>query len=563
MRNLIQLLGYVLRVSRDIPNTRLSMVLVALTGVVVGLASTAMIALVNSIIGGGATPSWRLVGGFVALCVVLPVSRYISQILVINLSLSSLLELRLRLSRRVLQAPLRQLESIGAPRLLATLTNDVGTLADTLLVVPLLLMHGSLVISSFLYLGWLNWRLFLEVACVIVLGVLTYQFAVRRALVHFLRSRELLDSVFGQIRAIVEGTKELKMSFERRAAFLREVDESTRSLQEESRAGQKIFVAASSWGQVLFFIVVGSVALVLPHFQAVSTKVLTGYAIVLFQLMSPLEVLLTAFPGLARAAVVVKRIESFGFSLETEAGSVTEEAEPAAVSWDGLELAGVTHGYSREGQENFVLGPLDAVFRPGEIVFVVGGNGSGKTTLAKLLIGLYVPESGSIHLAGRQVTNENRAWYRSHFAVVFSDFFLFERFLGFEDQSIGDEIRRYLALLQLDHKVQVEGNALSTIELSQGQRKRLALLSAYLEDRPVYLFDEWAADQDPLFKKIFYCELLPGLQRRGKTVFVITHDDHYFYLADRIIKLDQGKIESDVRLPMEDSTSLRLSQREL
>jgi putative ATP-binding cassette transporter len=545
MRDLVQLLGYLLRVSRDIPHARLSILLVAATGIAGGLASTAMIALVSSIVAGGGAPSLALVVGFVALCVALPVSRYVSQLLLINLSQSTLVELRLRLSQRVLQAPLRQLESIGAPRLLATLTNDVGTIVDTLLTLPVLLMHGSLVISSFVYLGWLNWRLLLEVACVIVFGVATYQLALRRALVHFFSSRQLMNDVVGQIRSMVEGTKELKMNGGRRSSFLRMVEESVRALQQEVRSGQKVFAAASSWGQALFFVVVGSVVLVLPFFQPVAGKALIAYSIVLFQLMAPLEVLLNAFPSLSRATVAVRQVESLGFSLEVERGSEERTAAPLP-AWGRLELAGVTHGYFRDGEEGFLLGPIDAVFQPGELVFLVGGNGSGKTTLAKLLIGLYAPEEGAIRFAGRAVTDESREWYRNHFAAVFSDFFLFERLLGCDGGAVDDEARRYLGLLELDRKVRIEGGVLSTIELSQGQRKRLALLSAYLEDRPIYLFDEWAADQDPQFKEVFYRELLPGLQRRGKTVFVITHDDHYFHLADRILKLNYGKVESDV-----------------
>src|SRR5436305_421255 len=191
MRDLIQLLGYVLRISREIPRSRLSIIVVALMGIAGGLASTSMLALVNSIIG-GRYPSMALVGGFAALCVALPVARYVSQLLLMNLSMRSFVELRLLLTRRVLRAPLRQLEAVGSPRLLATLTNDVGSIADLLLVIPVLLLHGSLVVSSFAYLCWLNWRLFLEVAVVTVLGVAAYQLAVRRALVHFRRSRQLV-----------------------------------------------------------------------------------------------------------------------------------------------------------------------------------------------------------------------------------------------------------------------------------------------------------------------------------------------------------------------------------
>jgi putative ATP-binding cassette transporter len=190
---------------------------------------------------------------------------------------------------------------------------------------------------------------------------------------------------------------------------------------------------------------------------------------------------------------------------------------------------------------------LALTLRPGELLFIIGGNGSGKSTLAKLITGLYIPETGEIQLDGKLINQQNREWYRQHFSVVFSDFYLFERLLGFDNADLDRQAQEYLKQLQLDHKVKVEQGRLSTTALSQGQQKRLALLTAYLEDRPIYLFDEWAADQDPLFKEIFYTQFLPQLRDRGKTVLVISHDDHYFYLADHMIKLDYGMVEFDKR----------------
>jgi putative ATP-binding cassette transporter len=209
-------------------------------------------------------------------------------------------------------------------------------------------------------------------------------------------------------------------------------------------------------------------------------------------------------------------------------------------------LRQVTHAYHTEQEENgFTLGPIDLTLRPGELVFIVGGNGSGKSTLAKLITGLYIPETGVIELDGQIVEAHNREWYRQHFSVIFADFYLFERLLGLDSSDLDGRAEDYLQRLHLDHKVRITDGHLSTIRLSQGQRKRLTLLTAYLEDRPIYLFDEWAADQDPVFKDLFYREFLPELRDRGKTVLVISHDDHYFHLCDRLIKLDYGQIEYD------------------
>jgi len=212
--------------------------------------------------------------------------------------------------------------------------------------------------------------------------------------------------------------------------------------------------------------------------------------------------------------------------------------------YQSLEIKGVRHTYFREREErHFTLGPIDLSFKAAELVFIIGGNGSGKTTFAKLLTGLYAPEAGEIYRNGELVTGENRELYRQNFSAIFDDFFVFEQIMGMPAEELDARAVAYLKLLHLDHKVTIAEGLLSTTELSTGQRKRLALLTAYLEDRDIYLFDEWAADQDPEFKKVFYEELLPDLRDRGKTVFVISHDDRYFKLADRIVKLTDGSVE--------------------
>jgi putative pyoverdin transport system ATP-binding/permease protein len=196
-----------------------------------------------------------------------------------------------------------------------------------------------------------------------------------------------------------------------------------------------------------------------------------------------------------------------------------------------------------ELERGFLLGPIDLSIRAGEVTFIVGGNGSGKSTLAKVMTGLYPPQSGGIYIDDVLVTEQNQEWYREHFSSIFHDFYLFEQCLGFDRANLDREVEDYLQQLQLDRKVSVNNGVLSTIDLSQGQRKRLALLVSYLEDRPIYLFDEWASDQEPLFRDLFYKQILVKLKQRGKAVIVITHDDRYFHLADRLIKLNYGKIE--------------------
>ncbi len=548
MMNIVRLLSFLLRLSKEVRFSRLRIVIIAVAGIISGVASTSMIALITQILTERGSRTTLLIGLFITLCLVLPVFRFVSQMLLIDLTQKSLLAFRLRLARNILAAPMRHLEKVGPHRLLATLTNDIGVIVDAMTAIPLLVMHVAVVLSCLIYLGWLSWVVLLEIAGFIVLGVVTYQIPVIRALRYFLRARERYDDLAKDVRSLTEGTKELKMHRRRRQAFLGHMEQSATALLRESRAGFVVFTAASSWGQALFFVVLGLLVLLLPRLQPMDSRTLIGFTVILFQMMVPLEVVMNSLPNLGRALASAQKVEEMGFTLESE----IKEQEAAAglepsTRWGRLELVGVTHLYRRENEEeSFVLGPIDLSFEPGELVFLVGGNGSGKTTLAKLLLGLYAPESGEIRFAGRTIDDSNREEYREHFAAVFSDFFVFESLLGLDASSLDEEARKYLTKLHLQQKVQVKDGELSTIELSQGQRKRLALLTAYLENRPLYLFDEWAADQDPIFKEIFYLELLPELKARGKTVFVISHDDHYFHVADRVLKLDYGKIEANM-----------------
>ncbi|MEH2104174.1 MAG: ATP-binding cassette domain-containing protein, partial [Nostoc sp.] len=232
------------------------------------------------------------------------------------------------------------------------------------------------------------------------------------------------------------------------------------------------------------------------------------------------------------------------FSSKNLQGSATKLRQKNTTAMQSFAIANGL-GQPIDDEKGFLLGPISLTLQPGQITYIVGGNGSGKSTLAKLITGLYPPKNGSIYLDGVLITDENREWYRQHFSAIFSDFYLFDSCLGFNHPNLDREVESYLRQLQLDHKVQVRDGVLSTTNLSQGQRKRLALLTAYLEDRPIYLFDEWASDQEPHFRDLFYRQSLVKLKERGKAVIVITHDDRYFHLADQIIKLDYGKVQPD------------------
>lgn len=519
----------------------------ALAALAGGAASAGLVAASNAALHRGADGGSRLALAFAGLCVVLLVSRVVSRVLLVRLAQDAVLDLRLRLTRRILAAPLRHLEETGAPRLLAMLTDDVLAISDALPALPILGTNMATVAACLAYLGWLSWQGLVAVVLVLGVGTLGYRLVVRRALRAFARAREEQDALFGHMRALTEGIKELKTRRARREAYLREMLEPTATAyRDHAVRGRTLYTAAGSWAQVLFFVVVGLLVFALPARLDLPGETVTGYTLTFFFMMAPLDVIMNWLPFLGRANVAVGKVEALGLSLGTSGEPETEAA--FAPGWSRLDLIGVTHAYHHEREErSFTLGPIDLTLRPGELLFVVGGNGSGKTTLAKLLTGLYAPESGEIRVDGVPVTDATRVAYRERFSVVYADGFLFDRLLGLAGGDLDTQARDYLARLQLDHKVDVTGGRLSTTALSQGQRKRLTLLAAYLDDRPIYLFDEWASDQDPFFKEVFYRQVLPELRRRGKAVVIISHDDRYYGVADRVVKLESGQVVSETQ----------------
>jgi putative pyoverdin transport system ATP-binding/permease protein len=528
--------------------SRRTAILAILAGVISGASTTAMLAVINTALRGDGPSRSTLIWAFLAFCLLLPLARFASESLLIRLGQGALLELRMRLCRQILATPLRHLEDFGAPRLMSSLTDDIPTITNALLAIPLICINVAVVIAGLIYLGWLSMWVLLLVLGFMAIGIAGYQVAVMKALRFMQAAREHTEALFSHFRALTEGTKELKLHRRRREVFAEDLLKTTATaFKQEVVKGTMVYSGAASWGQALGFVVIGLLVFAIPTWYAFSIQVMTGYVLVLLFVVTPLQVVMNTLPNLSRANIAVGRVEELGLSLTkyaTEEHTAAHNDLPA--TWKSLDLREVMHTYhSEEKDEGFMLGPIDLTLRPGELVFFTGGNGSGKTTLAKLLVGLYAPESGEIMLDGKPIVEKNRDYYRQMFAVVFSDFYLFDSFLGMESQQLDEQALEYLKQLQLTQKVQVKDGALSTTKLSQGQRKRLALLTAYLEDRPIYLFDEWAADQDPLFKQVFYYELLPELKARGKTVLVISHDDRFYEVGDRLIKLEYGKIVYD------------------
>ncbi len=521
-----------------------AMAIAITTGLISGISSAGSIAIVNTSLNSEQPMSWLY--PFLGVITISIITGIISRFVLIDLAQKSIYDVRIQLSRRILAAPFQRLEQLGASKLLATLTDDVTSLSNSISIIPFLCIDLAIITSCLIYLAYLSSSIFAITIVLIGMSLVLIQFMILQANQLFRGARAENDRLLELFRSITDGIKELKLHWQRRQEFIDlDLKESAGISRDRNIRALQIFSVAATFGQLIFFAIMGILIFIMPKYIQLTPAMLSGYVLTLTYLMSPFANMLEQLPALLRASVAIGKIESMGLVLseQVEIGNSPPATSPQVTS---LELDKIEHTYQGD-EQNFHLGSIDLKFSTDRLIFIVGGNGSGKSTLAKLLTGLYIPEIGEIKLNGETIDSDNREWYRQHFSVVFGDFFLFNKLLGTgkDYAKLDAEAQDYLQLLQIEHKVQIKDGVLSTTNLSQGQRKRLALLTAYLEDRPIFLFDEWAADQDPVFRDIFYHQLLPDLKQRGKLVFAISHDDRYFHLADRVIKLDYGKVESD------------------
>lgn len=511
-----------------------------------GICGVLLVAQINAALTASEDVRAQLPWHFGVLVLGALVSGIGSKVLFEQLRVRAMSELRQYVSDRVMDAPIRVLEQVGAARIQSTLADHVTDVARFFVSMPNILTNGVVVAGCLVYLAVLSAQVFLLAAGVIVMGSAGYLVAQRLAGRHLVAASKEQDRLFGHFRSLTDGAKELRQNRNKRHLFASNVlATSIENVRKHRLRGIVIFEAAAGWGHFLIYAFVGLVLFVLVGDIPDRDRVMTGFALVFVYMVTPLQSLLDWLPEANLARVSSSRIAEVTQRIVTLEAAASDLAPEGFLS---IELKGLRHRYYHEQSgEFFELGPIDLRFVPGEVVFLVGGNGSGKTTLAKLIVGLYAPEAGELLLDGVPVADAGRDQFRQLFSTVFSDFHLFDDLLETGRPDLDAEGNRLLEKLHLHRKVRVQDGAFTTKELSQGQRKRLALVAACLEDRPFVVFDEWAADQDPTFKHFFYRQVLPDLQAMGKTVLVISHDDRYFDAGDRVVRLESGKIVLEER----------------
>lgn len=481
---------------------------------------------------------------FVIACLLILAARTASQVILTRVSMDATSDLRTSLYRRISNAPIADLERVGMPRLIASITSDVPALIAGARLLPDLLTSSVTLVGMLGYVYYLNASVFRFVMLSIFFGALTYQAPMLLGRRFLIRARRHLDGLHESIRGLVHGAKELKLNSDKREDYFRNVLAAhEHAVRDANKTGNTIIRVTQNYGDLISFFVIGSVSFIFANYHAITPQEMNGVIMVLLYVTGPIAVLLNFVPQLVTARVALRRVNELFGQIKHEA---VETQVVARRGWQTLRFDEVCYQYEgRKGDAGFKVGPLSLALRKGEITFIVGGNGSGKSTLSKLLTLHYAASAGSIRFDDEILDANNLGSFRRGIAAIYSDYYLFDRVLGLDGRDVQADVDTYLKALDLDGKVTFENGRFSTLSLSDGQRRRLALVAAYLEDAELYLFDEWAADQDPAFKRVFYQRILPELKAKGKAVVVISHDDRFFDVADRLIVMSEGRIASD------------------
>lgn len=452
--------------------------------------------------------------------------------------------LRRDVAARVLATPIDALERHKPHRLLAILNGDIATVSAFTFNFSGYAVSFATVMASLLYLLFLSPVAFMIVVASFTTGTLLTLWRRRTWRQDYREVRSTEDTLQKQYRTITEGARELQLNHDRRI----HVHKTLLTGAADRIADLKIVAMRRFWifdsiSQAIFFLTV-AVLLATRSWTGLSAAAVSGAVLVLLYVRGPLEQTLQAIPAMTSAEVSMQRVAELTNALpSTSAGDEVPVAPPfdRTIMLKDVSYTFQAVDHAGEATSGFTLGPLMLTVRRGEILFIVGENGSGKTTLVKLLLGLYTPSSGSLYLDGHVVTADNVSNYRQLFSSVFADYFLFEDLIEPSEQDLV-VAQRWIDRLEIAHKVAIVDNRFTTTDLSTGQRKRLALVLAFLDRRPIMMLDEWAADQDPTFRRIFYTELLPELKAQGRTLIVVSHDDRYFDSADAIIHMKEGQI---------------------
>jgi putative ATP-binding cassette transporter len=449
--------------------------------------------------------------------------------------------LRLNIIRCVRKTDLLTLEETGPGKIFTALTSDIREVIDTSKILTSCVVGALRIALIFICVGLLSLPAFLLLLLAALVGCYFYVANHSQMMECFDQVRDQENRLFSAVGDLLGGFKELRLNDRKSSDFYhRGLGRHVSAMQElrirylhcHTNTSSIIY---ASWYLALLIITLG-----LP-FTAASPYILM--IIVGMLVTMPLNHVVSFYSQFHQAYLSLRRLLRLEETMENFVAESVVKASPEELSrYKHMIYENLSFAFRAKDGHPFTAGPLNFRCLSGEVIFITGGNGSGKTTLLRLLTGLY--DAASCRFLVNRKEADIRA-YRELFAPIFTDFHLFDRLYGMtvplgekESEKLSGLLRRF----DLEKRVTYSDGKFSTLDLSTGQRKRLALVTVMMEDRPIYIFDEWAADQDPHFREYFYHTLIPEFKAQGKTVIAVTHDDRYFHLPDRLVKMEYGQI---------------------
>ncbi|MGA1874911.1 MAG: cyclic peptide export ABC transporter [bacterium] len=521
----------------------------AIISIISGIANTCVIIIITKSFYNQTPKTYLLYYLIIAFFISVSSQKYMKT-RIVKLTNDIVYELRMNLVSKLLSTKYQYFEELDTGQIYATLNNDTEVIGNSASLFVGIINSAIILLGVFVYLLLIS--LWATISLSILMGLLAclYLIVTKMAKNLLEQTRDTQNVFMKLMDGLVMGFKELSLHTRKKHEFARDLESISDLYRQKKDLALVKFINVGVFGGASIVFILAVASFFFPVlFPKMQQATLLSFVMMFLYVIGPMTTILNSVPNILGIKISWRRIQQLLSKIPESkecikspqaSGMIHKGGEERNLK-EGIKVEGLMFGYeSKHESERFALERINFEAKAGEIIFIVGGNGSGKTTVAKLLTGLYIPEEGAVKIDGRNMSSEHLGEY---FSVVFSDFHLFEKLYAIDTAQREEEIQRYLKLLRLEKLVDIKNGAFTAIKLSGGQRKRLALLKCYLEDRPIYLFDELAADQDPEFREFFYTSLLLEMKRAGKIVIAITHDDHYFHVADRIIKMDMGRME--------------------
>ena len=520
-------------------------ILLTVLSILAGLTGFAFITIVNEVIASlikdpSQLDKERYLWSFLGLIALFFGSRRWLAEGVIKLSQSIYWETRLEVVKLMIHAPYRRLKAHKS-EVYSVLTHDVGNITQASLLIIEFVTSIVLIVTCLGYMAFLSLSMFFISLGVIAIGIGVYELLSRKSNKRFNKARDLEGAFIRSFNAILNGAKEINM--DRRKGYGIYENRTEKVSHEALMNNQKAYVGflnSQLVGQVLFYALIGFILLYAGSILEVPVAITISYTFVLLYILGPIGNVMSIIPFVSRALISMRRMAA----LEEKLSTILVEAPKAQetpIELESLRYENIAFAY---GENTFGVGPINFGLKKGEVNFIYGGNGSGKTTFMNTLLFIYTPNSGTVLLNGKPINEEEIQTFKSLFSVVFGDYHLFNEFYGYENFD-RQKAAHYLTIFEIDEKVTITEKGFSSVDFSTGQRKRLALIMALLEDKPILVLDEWAADQDPHFRKKFYTEIIPMIKQEGKAILAITHDDRYYHCADRLYRMEYGTLTEE------------------